>query len=379
MILCNFDICVMKVLTLHNKPPPAKISWEQILSGLEEGVITVDRDGKVSYFNEAAEMLTELSASRAIQRPLIQLFKREHWLIELVNKSQPPRQESTRGEGDLVTRWGHTVPVSLSVSPLQDRHGTFLGSILVLRDLKHRKELEEDLKRTDRLAMVGTLAAGLAHEIRNPLGGIKGAAQLLKRSLDRGSPLLEFANIMIREVDRVDKLIEQLLDLSRPAKLELAPVNIHEVLDDVLLLETQAAEEPSIIVKKRFDPSLPPIRGDRAQLTQVFLNFVKNAVQAMNGSGALTVTTRVETDFHIRGEGNHRSRLIWVDIEDEGVGIKEEDLPHIFSPFFSTKHSGTGLGLAVCYRIVKEHGGLIRVESVEGKGTTFRISLVVAN
>ncbi|HEX4988574.1 MAG TPA: ATP-binding protein, partial [Candidatus Binatia bacterium] len=122
-----------------------------------------------------------------------------------------------------------------------------------------------------------------------------------------------------------------------------------------------------------------PIHADRAQLTQVFLNLVKNAFQAMNRGGALTVTTRVETDFHIRGQGSDRSRLIWVDIEDDGVGIKEEDLPHIFSPFFTTKNSGTGLGLAVCYRIVKEHGGLIRVESVEGKGTTFRISLVVAN
>jgi two-component system nitrogen regulation sensor histidine kinase GlnL len=369
----------MKASTLQNRPSPAKVSWEQILAGLEDGVITVDRDGKVSYFNEAAEMLTELSGSQAIQKPVIQLFKREQWLIDLVKKSQPPRQESTRGEGELVTRWGHKVPVSLAVSPLRDRHGSFLGSILVLRDLKHRKELEEDLKRADRLAMVGTLAAGLAHEIRNPLGGIKGAAQLLKRSLERDSPLDEFANIVIREVDRVDKLIEQLLDLSRPAKLELAPVNIHEVLDDVLLLETPAAKERNIVVKKRLDPSLPPIRGDRAQLTQVFLNLVKNAFQAMTAGGALTVTTRVETDFHLRGQGNARNRLIWVDIEDEGVGIKEEDLPHIFSPFFSTKNNGTGLGLAVCYRIVKEHGGLIRVDSVEGRGTTFRVSLVVAN
>ena len=369
----------MKVLNLHTKQSSSKISWEQILAGLEDAVITVDREGKISYFNEAAEMLTEISASQALQKPLIQLFKREHWLIERFKKSQSLQQESTRGEGDLVTRWGHKVPVSLTVSPLEDHQGNFLGSVLVLRDLKHRKELEEDLKRADRLAMVGTLAAGLAHEIRNPLGGIKGAAQLLKRSLDRDSSLQDFANIMIREVDRVDKLIEQLLDLSRPAKLELAPINIHEVLDDVLLLETQAAEKSSIAIKKRFDPSLPPIRGDRAQLTQVFLNLVKNAFQAMNGDGTLTITTRLETDFHIRGEGSDRSRLIWVDIEDEGVGIKEEDLPHIFSPFFTTKHSGTGLGLSVCYRIINEHGGLIRVESIEGEGTTFRVSLMVAN
>jgi two-component system nitrogen regulation sensor histidine kinase GlnL len=114
--------------------------------------------------------------------------------------------------------------------------------------------------------------------------------------LDRDSSLLEFANIMIREVDRVDKLIEQLLDLSRPAKLELTAVNIHEVLEDVLLLETQAAEELSITVKKRFDPSLPPIRGDRAQLTQVFLNLVKNALQAMN-EGGIFATTRWKPTF----------------------------------------------------------------------------------
>src|SRR5207245_465050 len=198
----------------------------------------------------------------------IDLFKREHWLIELLNKSRPPRQETTRGEGDLVTRWGHKVPVGLTVSPLQDRHGNFLGSILVLRDIKHRKELEEDLKRADRLAMMGTLAAGLAHEIRNPLGGIKGAAQLLRRSIEDNSSLLKYTDIMIREVDRVNQLIEQLLDLSRPAQLTLAPVNIHQILEDVLLLEAPTLGESAIAVRKAFDPSLPPIRGDRAQLTQ---------------------------------------------------------------------------------------------------------------
>jgi two-component system nitrogen regulation sensor histidine kinase GlnL len=378
MLFGSLDVSAMKALHLQGEPSP-KISWEQILTSLEDGVITVDREGKISYFNEAAEVLTEFSASQVLQKPVTQLFKRAPWLIELVRKSQPPQQESTRGEGDIVTRRGRKTPVSLTVSPLQDRRGDFIGSILVLRDWKHRRELEEDLQRADRLAMVGTLAAGLAHEIRNPLGGIKGAAQLLKRSLDRDSSLLEYANIMIREVDRVDKLIEQLLDLSRPAKLELTALNIHEILEDVLLLQTQASTEQKMTVKKRFDPSLPPIRGDRAQLTQVFLNLTQNAFQAMARGGTLTVTTRAETDFHIRGQGTDRSKFIWVDIEDEGAGIKEEDLPHIFSPFFTTRNNGTGLGLAVCYRIVSEHGGLIRVASAEGKGTTFKISLVVAN
>jgi two-component system nitrogen regulation sensor histidine kinase GlnL len=234
------------------------------------------------------------------------------------------------------------------------------------------------LKRADRLATMGTLAAGLAHEIRNPLGGIKGAAQLLRRSLDGPSQLREYTDIMIREVDRVNQLIEQLLDLSGPARLTLAPINIHQLLDDVLLLEGQTVNAENTAIRKIFDPSLPPIRGDRARLTQVFLNIVKNAFQAMERGGTLTITTRLETDFHIREQGTARNRLIWVDIADEGTGIREADLPHIFSPFFTTKNNGSGLGLATSYGIVKEHGGLIRVESQEGKGTVFKVSLVVA-
>lgn len=366
-------------MKLDSESAPEQISWENILTSLEDGVVVVDGAGKISFFNEAAETLTELSASRALQQHFSRLFRKESWLVDLVKKSWPPRQESSRAEGDFIGHWGRKFPISLTVSPLQDRRGKFLGSILLLRDLKHRKELEEDLKRTDRLGMMGILAAGLAHEIRNPLGGIKGAAQMLRRSLARDPSLLEYTDIMIREVDRVNRLIEQLLDLSRPANFNLVPLNIHEVLDDVLLLENHTAREAVVTVKKNFDPSLPSIRGDRAQLTQVFLNLVKNAFQATGGGGSITITTRMETDFHIRGQDRKRDQFIWVDIQDRGAGIKESDLPHIFSPFFTTKSNGTGLGLAVCYRIIKEHGGLIRVESIEGKGTTFKVSLVVAN
>ena len=144
-----------------------------------------------------------------------------------------------------------------------------------------------------------------------------------------------------------------------------------------MLFRSVAATE--IQLRKRFDPSLPPVRADRAQLTQVFLNLVKNAFQAMGRSGTLTVTTRLETDFHFRDRGQATNRFIWVDIADEGAGIREADLPQIFSPFFTTKTNGTGLGLAICYRIIKEHGGTIRVESAEGKGSAFKVSLMVAD
>lgn len=367
----------MKALEKSKRRSP-QISWEEILTALDAGVVTADGDGKITFFNEAAEVLTEVSSVAAAGQSIEQIFKHEPWLLGMVRKTRPPRHESARGEGDFVTRWGRKIPVNVTVSPLHGRRGNFDGTILLLRDIKHRKELEEDLKRADRLALMGTLAAGLAHEIRNPLGGIKGAAQLLRRSAESNPSVHEFTDIMIREVDRVDQLIEQLLDLSRPAELTLEPLNIHEILNDVLLLERQSEAGKQCPVRKRFDPSLPPILGDRAQLTQVFLNLVKNAFQAMQPSGTLTVTTRLETDFHIRAKGAGRNRLIWIDLADSGAGIADEDLPQIFSPFFTTKNSGTGLGLATCYRIIKEHGGLIRVESTKGIGTTFKVSLVVA-
>lgn len=368
----------MKVPSLTKRRPQPQISWEQILANLDDGVIALDADGKVIFFNEASEVLTDISSAGAVRQSFERIFKREPWLVDLVRRTHPPRQKRARGEGDFISRWGRKIPVGVTVSPLQDPHGHFVGTILLLRDIKRRKELEEDLKRADRLILMGTLGAGLAHEIRNPLGGIKGAAQLLRRSVDGNPSVREFTDIMIREVDRVNHLIEQLLDLSRPAELQLAPINIHEILEDVLLLECQTLGDKQLQIKKWFDPSLPPIRGDRARLTQVFLNLVKNAFQAME-RGALTVTTRVETDYHVREQGTAPNRFIWVDLADEGIGIRDENFPHIFSPFFTTKNNGTGLGLATCYRIIKEHGGTIRVESTEGKGSTFRVSLVVAD
>ena len=368
----------MKAAPFSVSTPLGQISWEEILTNLDDGVVTVDPDGKIVFFNEAAEVMTEVSAATAQRQPLASIFKREPWLRELVAKTHPPHQESARGEGDFITRWGHKTPVSATVSPLHDGNHQFLGTILLLRDIRHRKELEEDLKRADRLALLGTMAAGLAHEVRNPLGGIRGAAQLLQRSNGEGELIRNYTEIMIREVDRVNKLIEQLLDLSRPAGFTLTPLNIHELLDDVLILESQVDGAQRVKIKKFFDPSLPMIRGDREALTQVLLNIVKNAFQSMEGSGTLTVSTRLETDYHIRERGAAPNRLIWVEMADEGKGIPEDELRQIFSPFFTTKNNGTGLGLAVSYRIIKEHGGLIRVESEVGKGSTFKVALVVA-
>ena len=355
------------------------LSWKNILTSLEEAVVVVDQRGDVSFLNQAAEILTGMSALQIQGQSYRLVFKRNPWLIEMVEKSQLPQHSSTRGDGDFVTQRWSQLPVSLMVSPLQDQSGNQGGSILLLRDLSYQRHMEEQLKRSDRLAQLGTLAAGLAHEIKNPLGGIKGASQLLKKDVAQEPSLVEYTDIIVREVNRINQLMEQLLDLSRPLKLHLIPLNIHEILGHVLILEKQAIADSKVSVNKNFDPSLPPVLGNRDRLIQVFLNLVKNALQAMKTNGQLTITTRMETDYHIREAGNLGGKFIRVNIEDSGPGIEEKDLSHIFSPFFTTKSNGTGLGLAICHRIIKEHGGFIGVETFEGEGAAFRVSLVVAD
>ncbi|NIO10521.1 MAG: PAS domain S-box protein [Deltaproteobacteria bacterium] len=366
-----------KKLKATAKPSP--LPWKDILTSLEEAVVVIDDRGRVSFLNQAAESLTGISALQIQGQTYQQVFKRNPWVVDMVEKSQLPQRSSTRGEGEFHTPPWNQRPVSLMVSPLQDPNGQRGGSILLLRDLTYQRQMEEQLKRSDRMALLGTLAAGLAHEIKNPLGGIKGASQLLKKEVPQQPSLMEYTDIIVREVHRIDALMEQLLDLCRPQKLHLIPLNIHEVLDHVLALEGQVLSGSHLQIKKNFDPSLPPVLGHRDRLIQVFLNLVKNAHQAIKGNGEITLTTRMETDYHIRGEGSLGDKFIRVTIADNGPGINEEQLSQIFSPFFTTKSNGTGLGLAICHRIIKEHGGYIGVETFEGEGAAFRVSLVVAD
>jgi two-component system nitrogen regulation sensor histidine kinase GlnL len=355
-----------------------QISWEAILMSLEDGVVVVDLSGNVRFMNQAAEALTEISSSQAVGAPAARLFRHNLWVLELLREERSSGGR-TRTEGTLVTPWGRQIPISLTLSPLEDSTGRTQGTILALRDQTYRRVLEEDLARAERLSVIGSVAAGLAHEIKNPLGGIKGAAQLLRREAASHPPLAEYAELITREADRVNRLLEQLLDLSRPVELQLEALNVHELLDQVLRLEQQARPRGRVTITRRFDPSLPPVRGDRNRLTQVFLNLVKNALEALDAGGELTVSTRLETDFHIREAGKKPERLIWVEFRDTGPGIRPEDLPRIFEPFYTTKNHGSGLGLAISERIVREHGGLIRVESQPGQGASFRVALPVAS
>jgi len=223
-------------------------------------------------------------------------------------------------------------------------------------------EIEEQLRRADRLSALGELSAGMAHEIRNPLGSIRGTAEILKDGIDPADKRYEFAQILIREVDRLNRVVQDFLDFSRPVPPRREPFDIVEVLNEVLTLTRQPALKNQVRVVLEGEGRLA-VPGDREQLKQAFLNLVLNALQAMPEGGTLTVSVTVEKDD------------VRIRFTDTGQGIPRESLDRVFNPFFTTRSEGTGLGLAITHRIVQGHGGRIDVDSRLGEGTVFTLHL----
>ncbi|MEJ2201009.1 MAG: ATP-binding protein, partial [Desulfuromonadaceae bacterium] len=220
-----------------------------------------------------------------------------------------------------------------------------------------------------------TLAAGLAHEIKNPLGGIKGATQLMDMELPESSPLREYTEVMIREVERVNSIIEELMDLARPRPPQWSAVNLSKILGSIVLLQKEAHQEKHLEFQLDLDPSIPPLRGDESLLTRLFLNLIKNAAVAIVEQGRITVVTKIEPNYHLTKPGSRPIPMIVIEIQDNGKGIAPEILEQIFTPFYTTKNKGSGLGLATCQKIVSEHEGFLKVDSTPGKGTLFSVSL----
>ena len=366
-------------LSAHRRPEPLasqtapSASWADVLASLEDGVVVVNAGGRVVDLNPAAEQLLGVSAMQTAGMPIEELFRLSPWLGQAFRGTLEAGVGRRRSEGPLFCH-GREVPVRAACAPLfDDELGEVRGAVMVLNDLSMQQTLEAATRRADRLSALGAVAQGLAHEIRNPLGGIKGAAQLLRGQL-ADPDMIRCTDVIVREVERLDGLVEQLRELGTPPRLQLEPLNIHRVLNDVLSLQKQSPAWGRVTLLTAFDPSLPPVRGDRAQLTQVFLNLVKNALEALRGSGELGLSTRLDARFHLR-RGSGRAHFIVVSVEDGGPGVPEPDQPHLFTPFFTTKQTGTGLGLAVCHRIVSEHGGTILYEPRQTGGACFRVTL----
>jgi PAS domain S-box-containing protein len=339
-----------------------------ILESIPTGVLTLDRRGAVSSLNGAAERLLSLRATAAVGRRLGELDTPRD-LVQWIEASR----DGTRlvHETDLVLELegGRRVTVRASASELRDDTGNADGLVILLRDVTEVSRLETQLRRADKLAALGTLSAGVAHEVKNPLHALTLNLHLLEKEIAAGrgsSPQgAEYLAILRSEIQRIHRIVENFLRFSKPAIPEIKPIDLHALLERVLGLVAFEAAEHRVTIDTAFEASLPSVFGDEGQLSQVFLNLTMNALQAMPDGGVLVVGTRFD-----RGWAE-------VAVKDTGDGIQAEAVPHIFDPYYTTRLRGVGLGLAIAHRIVEGHRGSIDVESEVGKGTTLTVRLPV--
>lgn len=340
----------------------------QILESLDHAVIAIDERGRISGMNSAAEILTRASRATLVGKPFTNLFKANMELASLVTQVSSTGQ-SIHAEDSTLYFWGRPpLPASISIAPIASEVEG--GVVIAIKDRSRLESIEAEAKRSERLHMVSTIASGIAHEIKNPLAGIKGAAQLLEKKLD--GKFKDHTKIIVREVERIKDMVEELLDLSRTKKTPKKSINIHKTLKEVISLESFASGNLKIL--EQFDPSLPEIEADEKALAQAFLNILVNGAEAMPDGGTIIVKTGRELESqHLKGAS---TKMAFISFEDEGPGIPDENVDTIFTPFFTSKPAGTGLGLAIALRIIKDHNGTIRVGNKDnGRGAKFTILL----
>jgi two-component system nitrogen regulation sensor histidine kinase GlnL len=347
-----------------------------VLEALRAGTVVVDRTGAVEELNSVACRLLEHSREAVLGRPVEALVEPQHALARIARKVLASGVATSELEQQIERRGGERSLVDIAASPLFGASDAALdGVVIVLRDRSAERRLELLEVERERFEAFGRIAAGLAHEIKNPLGGIRGAGELLAaRATD--DKTREIAELVVRESARITRLVDELGVFARGDELRLAKLNLHRLLDGVLTLIDHEPLAGACQIVRAYDPSIPELLADGDRLTQVFLNLARNARQALApAGGTLTVTTRMTLDHRIAlGEGRPLPTLaIW--FEDSGRGMDPDVLRQATTPFFTTRSGGTGLGLAVTEYWVARHHGSLHLESEKGLGTRVRVTL----
>jgi two-component system sensor histidine kinase PilS (NtrC family) len=336
--------------------------YKKIVQGINTGLMTVDRDGFITSFNREAEKITGYSFLEAYKAKVEEIFP------GLMDRTSGYKADVTsqRWEMPYLSKDGNSLHLGLSLSSLRDHDGAEAGSIIIFQDLTQYKEMEEAVRGAEKLAAVGKLAAGIAHEIRNPLASMSGSIQVLRDELELSEENRRLMGIILRETERLNRLITEFLNYARPYKPKKDEVDLGSVMMETLdIFEKGLSNGRGITIKREIMPEVK-VCGERERLEEVLWNLFNNAVQSMQGEGELTVSLRKNDNMAVAA------------VRDTGEGIEEEDLIRVFEPFFTTKTHGSGLGLATVYRIIEAHEGGIRVESEKGKGTVFTILLPIS-
>jgi len=334
---------------------------DEVVTSLPVGLLATDRTGRIAFVNAAAEQITGLEAEKIRgRRPEDVLPNVLSSLVTAADRGETVLEQET----ECRFSDGRRVPLSVSASRIVSEAGHFVGHILILRDLREVKRLQDEIRQKEKLAALGSLSAGVAHEIRNPLSSIKGLASYFGEKFEPGSSDREAAEVMVREVERLNRVVSELLDFARPSELSRRQTDIVDVLNHSVRLVQQDAGLHHIEIRLSTADDLPPLFLDPDRFSQCLLNLYLNAIEAMTNGGVLTVEAAIAPGGGLR-----------IAVTDTGPGIPERHRSKIFDPYFTTKTTGTGLGLAIVYKIIEAHGGSISIESAPGGGTRFTVFL----
>jgi len=327
---------------------------KSLLDNSPFGVISFNNSGKVTVFNKQMERFMEKSEKEMLGKHYSSFLPSV--LINLIEKKFKENDREILTEEVNLVRNRKVYIYRVSIVPFYTENGDKLGVQVIFSDITLIKQLEEEVRRTEKLASLGIMAAGLAHELKNPLVSIKTFSQLLPVKFDDPEFRETFSQVIMEETDRINSLVEQVLQFSRPQIVEIKEIDVIDILRSTILMVKQTTKKGIEIIENYPDKEIK-IVGDNDKVKQVFLNILINALDAVEDSGKIQVKVEEEDD------------IVKVSIKDNGCGIKEENLNKVFDPFFTTKNNGTGLGLSIVARIVDELKGRIRISSEEGKGT----------
>jgi len=349
----------------QNRLSRIKAFRDTLISSLPVGLIVTDNKGKIVLCNQFAEQIASVVENKVVGFAPEDVLAAELARALSLDLEGQAKQTAGAVQREIVLPDAQGVMRTLQLNSLSivESEGAPAGVMLLIQDLSQVKSLEEELRRSERMAALGKMAAGVAHELRNPLSSIKGLAILLKSRFQEKSTDQETADILVQEVERLNRSIGELLDYARPQKLIKEDVHPEEVVRKTVSLIRMDAESVGVRVEIRMEDDLPLVLADQDKLNQVFLNLFLNSIQAMEHGGRLDI--RVAT----------QGRNVLFTVKDTGCGVNKEDMPRVFDPYFTTKPEGTGLGLAMSVKIIEEHGGTMTFESEPDVGTTVVVSL----
>jgi PAS domain S-box-containing protein len=344
---------------------------ESIIQSIGSGIIITEMNDTITYINRAGERMLGYSKKELLEKPfsIFGLKEKQSVIPSFLNN---PDDLDTRKEGWMKKKDHTEFPVGFTINNHLSVRGEKIGKIVVFRDLTNVYKIQEEILRMDRLVSLGKLASGIAHELRNPLAGIKTTAQALGEEMSGDDSRREYLNRITKEIDRLNDLLKTFFSFAKPQNLNLVQCHIKDIINEIIPFLIKEIADKGIRFIETYHPQLPKIQVDRTQMHQVFLNLFLNAIQAMPSGGELKIEASPILSTSVEG---FKKNFIKVVISDTGRGIPPHIIHKIFDPFFTTKPKGIGLGLSITYQIIKKHGGTVKVESQWEKGTSFIINL----